>query len=146
MTGFNHIATGVVIAVSVQHPVLAPILSLVSHFILDALPHYDPGYYGPREPYGKQFKPYLIIETLLIPAVLVTSIIIFQNHWLLVLVCALLAYAPDILWAFEKRYGQQKLLKKFYEFHNKIQWGERPWGWTIESVYFFAIGFILLNQ
>lgn len=145
MTGFNHIVTGVAIAVTVQNPILAPLLSLASHFLLDALPHYDPGYYGPHKPYGKQFKPYLVLEAILIPLVLLVSIIIFHNHWLLVLACALAAYAPDILWAFEKRYGHKKILKQFYSFHNKIQWGERPWGWTIESAYFFAIGFIALQ-
>lgn len=143
MTGFNHMVTGVAIAVTVQNPVLAPVLSLISHLVLDALPHYDPGYNGPHKPPGKQFKPYIIIEAILIPIVLLASIIYFQNHWLLVLGCALAAYSPDILWAFEKRHGHRKHLRTFYNFHNKIQWGERSWGWSIEAIYFLALVSIL---
>jgi len=146
MTGFNHMLTGTAIALSVQSPWLAPVLSFASHFILDALPHYDPGYRGPHQQPEKHFKYYIALEIIAIPAVMATSILLFHQHWLLVLGCMLTAYLPDVLWALERRHGHRTFLNKFYAFHNKIQWGERPWGWTIEAVYFFAVGYVLVSN
>ena len=41
MTATNHVATGVLIAVVVPDPWVALPLAFASHFVCDALPHFD---------------------------------------------------------------------------------------------------------
>ncbi len=145
MTGFNHIITGIGIAVTVRHPIAAPLLAFVSHFVLDALPHYDPGYYGPHQAVHKHFKFYILFEAMVIISILAASVFLFQAELWLVLLCAVAAILPDIFWLAEKAHGHRYGLKQFYTFHTIIQWGERRWGWTIELVYFAIISVTLLQ-
>lgn len=130
MTGFNHVLTGVTIAVAVQQPVLAPLLALASHFVLDMLPHFGGVHWF--DTWGKKLITLTIFDTLLCISFVVLGILFFPAHWPLILLCALLAILPDLLWVFHYKYGVKH---RFFVFHQAIQRYERPWGAYVEIVF-----------
>ena len=135
MTGLNHVLTGTVLALSIKNPVIAPLVSLLSHFILDAIPHFG-NFTSIYAPYTKVFKRYLAVEAIGITLILVFALIFFTSSWWLIFVCSFCAIAPDIFWLIEKRLlPENRFRKMFYRLHQGIQWKERPWGWIIEVPY-----------
>jgi len=142
MTGFNHVITGVAIAVSVRHPLLAPLLSLASHFALDSLPHF--GNHPDIVPYNRAFKVYMALEVICMAIITTAGILLFPDLQLLILVCAGLAFLPDFFWIFEPQLSHRNFLtRRFYEFHHAIQTGEHPRGWIIELGYFGLLLFVI---
>jgi hypothetical protein len=140
MTGFNHVLTGIAIAVIVKHPVAAPLLALLSHFVLDALPHFG----GPEwfERWGKPLRRMVIADATLCLLSVVGGIMLFPNIWAIILVCATAATLPDWLWIFYYKY---KIRHRFFEWHLQIQRYERPWGGYVEATYALALGICLWN-
>lgn len=143
MTGINHVLTGVTLAVVTQQPVLAPVLSLISHFILDFVPHF--GNHPKLVPFNRNFKIYLLFETASMAAIVLLGILLFPELWWLLVVCAGLAFLPDFFWIFERQLKNMPVFKQFYSFHHAIQWYERPWGIFVELIYFMAL-LIILSQ
>lgn len=133
MTGFNHATTGAIIALVVKRPELALPMALVSHFVLDSLPHY--GVPTERRRVYKSFYRLLASDAILVPTLLIALLL---SHHYLAFWCAILAVSPDVVWA--PRFLKEHLFEAapslpadpFSRFHKKIQWGERPWGWSIE--------------
>ncbi|MBI2022021.1 hypothetical protein HYS93_04065 [Candidatus Daviesbacteria bacterium] len=148
----NHVLAGSLIGLTVKEPSLAIILSLSSHFVMDALPQF--GYPG-RGGYPEVLKhklSYIVgvitfLSTLLIVLFLVTS-----NMWF-ALICGIVAASPDILgWynyvAYEKKgLSANGLLKLLHvQFHRRIQRFERPWGIYIEVIVFVILLLMLLGR
>ncbi len=130
MTGFNHVLTGVTIAVVVQQPVLAPLVALASHFLLDMMPHF--GGLTWFNNWGKQLIVLTVMDALLCTIFLLLGITFFPQHIHLILLCAVFAILPDLLWIFHYRYGVQH---RFFVFHQAIQRYERPWGAFVEVAF-----------
>lgn len=139
MTGSNHIVAGAIIAVSLPQPAIALPLALVSHLVLDALPHY--GETNRRSWLGRHFDLILFVDAILC-ALFMLAIVVFQPAYtLLIIACGVVAVAPDLLWLpyylADKR-GQVRHSTQLAEFLKWIQWGERPWGIYIEIVWLIA--------
>lgn len=133
MTSFNHVLAGVTIAVTVQQPLLALPLALVSHFVLDAVPHFW------HEKFDAWAKPLFImisVDAVLSITFLTMGILLFPQHTALILGCAALATLPDWLWLLHYKY---KVEHPFFDFHQKIQQFERPWGIFFELPFTIAI-------
>lgn len=120
--------SGAVIATLIPRPLFALPLAFISHFILDALPHYG----------NKTLRqPHWVILSDAIAAISVLAILVALSVQQLFLQvgCALIAASPDLLWlpAFVAELkGKLKPLNKVEHFFNRIQWGERPWGFLVE--------------
>lgn len=141
MTGFNHTLMGSLIGVIVPPPCV-PIVALVSHFVLDAVPHSGQNkwaYIKPDGSYSRGFKIQLIIDATLCFAALFFAIWLFPEKRILITIGAFFAAGPDFLWLFQK-HAKDRLTRGFYTFASKIQWAELPWGWILEIAY--AICFI----
>ena len=69
----NHMVTGAVIALVVKQPALALPLAFLSHFVLDALPHY--GERGEEQMFSRLTR-----------AVIVTDLVVAGSFWLWLLV------------------------------------------------------------
>lgn len=146
MTGFNHAATGAIIAIVIKKPELALPLAFLSHFLLDSLPHY--GVPTERRKIYKSFYRMLASDAVLLP-VLLTALLVHDLY--LAAGCAVIAVSPDIVWL--PRFLKEHLFEAppslpadpFSRFHKKIQWGERPWGWPIEMGWSLCAVFILLK-
>lgn len=137
MTGFNHVLTGVAIAAVIQQPIVAPAAALLSHFVLDSLPHF--GNHPTITPWKKPFLVYLVFDALLSLSALGLGLLLFPELAWLVFICASLAFAPDWLWPLHFLMGKNNW---FFDFHKRIQWGERPWGYWIEAP--FTLGMVTL--
>ena len=141
MTGFNHTLAGTIIAVITPTP-LVPVVALLSHFILDTFPHF--GRSQTVKPYNKKFKLVLIIDALLCFSFLALGLYLFPDKRLAIILGAFFANLPDFMWLL-RDFAKVPSLKWFFNFSEKIQWGERPWGWILEILYAIAFIVILLN-
>lgn len=138
MTGFNHTLAGSIIAVLVPAPI-APILAFASHFLLDMTPHF--GRHPKLYPYTKEFIWLLISDAILCFTALGFSLILFPRLWPIIIVTVFFSTLPDFMWLLD---GRVSWLKGFFKFAEKIQWGERPWGWTLEILYAAIFSILLL--
>lgn len=130
MIGFNHAAAGALIAITLP-PQYVPVVALLSHFVMDALPHF--GNSDTFKPYTKAFKWLLLIDAVMCCMVLGFSWWLFPQHWLIIAVGTFFATLPDFLWLLD---GKVKWLKKYFTFAKRIQWAETPEGWMYELLYF----------
>lgn len=138
MTFTNHLMTGAAIGMAVDRPLIALPLAFLSHFVLDALPHFGTKYHERHEFHVSSLKR----AVLAIDAILGFSLLL----WLLLggyyfgLLCAVTAFSPDFAWV--ARYAAFHLRENiksrnlFSRFHAGIQWCERPWGILVEAGYF----------
>jgi hypothetical protein len=146
MTATNHAVTGALIGIVMANPLAIPV-AFISHFLLDALPHF--GYPGTTL-HSRTIKHVLVLDAAVLSIVSLVLIFTVINP-LLVLVCMLAAILPDIISAQryirEVRTGERETenLHLFGKFHSNIQWCERSWGWIPELVWFAMILFILGN-
>lgn len=131
MTGFNHTLAGCIVAVVVPAP-LTPFVACLSHFLLDATPHF--GRHKKIYPYTNAFKWLLIIDAILCFSALGFSIWLFPHLWWLMIICSAASTLPDFMWLL-KLSDKFKWLRGFFRFASWIQWGERPYGWIYELVY-----------
>lgn len=137
MTGFNHAATGAILALTIKQPELVLPLAFVSHLVLDSVPHFGVGE-SQRES-SKSAERMLWSDIILVPCFFTAMLLITQS-WL-VIAAMFMAILPDLIWfpsfAANHFFGQsfKKPADPFTRFHSWIQWGERPWGWIIEIPY-----------
>ena len=145
MTATNHAMTGAIIGLSVHQPLLALPIALLSHFVLDAIPHY--GSHLPQEVLlkTKGFRQYLFIELLLCVALVVVLGTVQPKHWLLAAICAFVAAAPDLLSInrfLRVRMGKSYHPNVYSRFASAIQWFEKPSGAVVEVAW--AAGCIVI--
>jgi hypothetical protein len=143
MTATNHAVFGAFVAAVVPNPIIAPILALLSHFVLDSLPHFD---FRKKNP--KAFAKLLVIDGFLASIFLLSILFIRPLHWQLLLVCALLAISPDLMWlpgyVRQLKKMPQKAPSTIMKLHAKIQWAEFNYGLAVEIPWlvFFLWAFI----
>jgi hypothetical protein len=149
MRAINHALTGAVIGFVVSDAVLAVPLALASHFVCDAIPHYDAAVqHASKAAWArtKKFK-YLLVSDVLLSTVLILVLALLRpEHWLLAAACAFIATAPDFLWIGRYRAAlsnQSHKDSRFSRFAADIQWFERPIGAVVEVAWFVAGTFLL---
>lgn len=147
MTATNHALTGAAIALIIGQPLIALPAALLSHFVCDALPHFDSSLPSDDWLASRNFKILLVVDAWLC-VILVAVLAIFQpQHWLLAAVCAFLATSPDLLWI--NRFWRVKTNRPwqpnlFSRFAAKIQWFTAPIGAVVEATWFCA-GIVVLS-
>ncbi len=135
MTATNHAVTGAIIGLTVANPVAAVVAALLSHFILDMIPHF-----GSDEDFisTMKFRVMLVVDALLCVALVIFLAWQQPSHWLLAAICAFVATSPDFLWIPMFRaanQGKEYVLKGFYKFASDIQWFARPIGGFVEAIW-----------
>lgn len=134
MTFTNHVLTGSVLGAYLPVPVLLPV-GLVSHFVLDALPHWDMNW--PR------FNLVLVADIL-------TGVLVFlalftllpEVRWQMA-IGAFLCSAPD-LQQIPKLSGRRPWLYPLYRVHHGIQWSQTAQGSVVEGAW--AAAMVLMLQ
>lgn len=145
MNATNHAAAGVVIAVVIKEPAVALPLAFLSHFALDALPHFGYKERGFAN-FFKQRLTYLVVA-LDIVGVMTLLYLIRDSSWI-IYVSGILAVSPDFAWYYRYFFLERKDLSNpgednaFDRWHSRIQWCERPWGLIVEVL--FAVGALYL--
>lgn len=140
MTATNHGLAGAIIAISLQkYPTAALVIAPLSHFLLDAIPHYG-GLTG-AEIRTKKFFRFLFADATL--AVVSTLLVawIWQEVALLIVVCAFLAASPDLMWIYYQYSGRRLMnVHLLPRFHSWTQWSEHKTGLF---VYTDAVWFVI---
>lgn len=131
MLSISHATTGALIAVKVTNPILAIPLILASHFLLDAIPHWDAGtgltskLITPRQAMLQEI-PDLILAVMIIFALYPSSFFLFSNSTLNLQNTAplwggFLAILPDFLEAPRNfLHYEPNLLKPLNRFHHSF--------------------------
>ena len=147
MTGTNHFLTGAAIGLSVTQPVIALPLAFLSHFVLDALPHFGVAYDENLKSRPKIFSRVTWVDAPIGAGLLLLAAL--TQPWL-VPVCMVLALSPDFVWIYKflvlEQSGKLPPTPKgpISQFHKDIQRYERSWGIYVEIV-FAAVLLILVN-
>ena len=156
MTATNHALTGAAIALSVKSPVLAIPLAFVSHFLLDAIPHYNPPkitkdvFTNHFDAWSKkmQYRSFRFIywtDMLLLAAILIVVFLLdisTASVWTVFFSCVA-AVAPDFVGGILYLLRIKKV-DLFTRFHIWFQWMERPWGIYVELIWFILMLLLLV--
>lgn len=147
MTATNHALTGAAIGLLVGEPIIAIPAAVASHFICDALPHYDAKVPGTGRIKSNTFRNYLIVEAAICFLIVLTLFILQPQNWLLASVCAFAAAAPDFGWInkfVKARKGEKHTPNAFSRFAENIQWFHKPIGGWVEAAWALAAIVIIL--
>ena len=139
MTATNHAAAGALIALTIKEPGLVLPLAFISHFVMDALPHF--GYPG-NKGYGEALKHKLTYSVILLDIIGLTILIWFVAgaNWL-TYAAGITALLPDFAGLYDyfgierkKKHGRSNSLiaKLHKKYHRRLEWCERPWSLFIE--------------
>jgi hypothetical protein len=153
VTAPNHALTGALIGLTVSNPALALPLAFLSHFVLDALPHYDP----PKTSNADLFRTrrfvleFIVMGAGLCFALVLLLAVVRPAHWILAAVCAFVATVPDLLWLprflSARRTGKDTIPQQaFFQFHDRIQRHTSPRLLWFEIVWSIVSGAILLTR
>jgi hypothetical protein len=139
MTGLNHVLTGAAIAIGVRQPLLVAPLALVSHFVLDATPHFDHAVYR----YGSKYFAAIMASDAILSISTITALTLFFPQLAgVIAIGALFAILPDFFWLYYYTHGRPQWW--FFRFHTKIQWYERPPGAIVEASYLVFISTVII--
>lgn len=116
-----HAAAGAAIGALMPNPLIAIPVAIASHYILDMVPHWQ----ETLAPYNPNFKTYIRIPIDLFLAIGIVSAIAFWNPlsastiW----IAAIAANVPDLdaLFVLKRRLLEKGVLKKYWDWHCKIQ-------------------------
>lgn len=145
MTASNHMLTGAAIAVMVRQPLLAILLAIISHYLLDTMPHFGIEEEEVEEKRkGRLFWTVFAIDVALLVAWLALLPHMLDSHiapWI-VWTTMIAAYIPDAVWLYRFAYrqvtGRYKRRSKLTQFHANIQ-HEYVWGIVIEAIWCSAL-------
>lgn len=135
MTGTNHFLAGASIGLYISNPIIAVPAAFMSHFAMDALPHFGVAF-DPRT--NKRPK----IFSRVVRADALVSVLLFYfaltNLPALAVVCMIAALSPDFVWVykftFKEKFGKLPPAPKgkLSQIHKDIQKYERTWGLLVE--------------
>ncbi|MFA6587728.1 MAG: hypothetical protein WCT08_01525 [Patescibacteria group bacterium] len=116
-----HVLAGSTISLAIGNPVLSAPICFATHFILDALPHWNypipKKYTHSLKTYYKFFGPDLVL-TILIEIILLT---LFRRYWYFILWGSFWSALPDYLTLYKNKKPYKTLLKGYFKFHDKVQ-------------------------
>lgn len=143
----NHLLAGALIVMAIKNPYVALPLALLSHFALDALPHYGYNRKG-FDTWLRHRLSFFVTAADFVAVILVLAVIISNSYWM-ALFGGLLAVTPDVVWVYHYIKYERKNLTARYgllsRLHISIQWCERPWGFVVEFFVFVAMFYALLT-
>lgn len=145
MIATNHVITGALIAGTITTPVIALPLAVISHFALDALPHFsDNKRFALHKP---AFTQLLLTDALLAASVLLLIFAAAPENWFIIAAGGVLAASPDLMWLSEYqraiRHQKKPKRNRLARFHAKIQWSATPYGALVELAW-LCMGLFLL--
>ncbi len=141
MTATNHALTGALIGLVIGQPWVALPVSFLSHFICDAIPHFDPVMPTDQWIKTRKFRNLLIADGSLCMLLVTILAIVQPSYWLLASFCAFLATSPDLFWINQfitTRRGMVWRPNAFSRFASAIQWFTAPIGAVVEAVWFLS--------
>jgi len=145
MVGLNHAISGALIAVAVDKPAIALPAALLSHFALDATPHWN---YGLKRPF-KQLA--MVLDLTFSLSILLVLSATLDDSARLIIAGVFLGMLPDAMWLPAIARGEASAMNKntplhfLRRLHRKLQWCEVSWGWVVEAIWLVGTVIILLR-
>ncbi len=124
-----HVALGAAIATKIPNPYIALPLALLSHFVLDRIPHWNPHFYTETKKYGKPTKQSTSLALVDSLAALGLGLAIAgrslpdTGKFAIIVLCCLLAVLPDQIktpFFFVKK-TRDGWLKRWVNFERSLQ-------------------------
>jgi len=146
MRAINHALTGAVVGLTISNPIVAVGIAFVSHFALDAIPHYDD---KRRFDLGTRGFTFILLLDATLCLFLVATLFAFSpDDWFMPSLCAFAATSPDLMWI--SRYLTARVTGKdpgvkgvIQQFHHHIQWKAWPGGLWIELAWATSTVFLV---
>jgi hypothetical protein len=142
MTGLNHALTGATVAALINEPAIALPAALLSHFVVDMIPHWD--YKVPGGLAGRK-KIMAFDLALSLGLLLILSLVVDATPWVIV-AGGLLGILPDTMWLrffmtgkADPSNGNKNPMHLLRRFHLGIQWSETPAGIYVEAAWFVLV-------
>jgi|GEM_PF-136105 len=157
MTAPNHALTGAVIGLSVANPWLALPMAFLSHFVCDAIPHFDIADTAKTSALSRiRTRKFFLIQIVGGGCLCVLLVLVLAfaqpRHWLLAAIAAFVATLPDVLWfpryLHIKRTGKDVDMEHpnvLWKVHNRIQWFAAPRFAWLEAVWCVVFGAAVLS-
>ena len=145
MTATNHFVTGALIASIVPNHVLGLALALLSHVVLDAIPHFGVAV----ENNLKVFVPVLVADSALAAALILFIFFKQPSEYLWVIAGGIASTSPDLLsipYFISSIKKRPHKLGKVQTFLGSVQWSESVPGIGIEAIWLGVIGVILFQK
>lgn len=142
---------GAVVATALQQPFLVIPAALMSHFVLDVIPHFGIEEDQPVERNQHPlFRYILAIDVLMVLSFLAMLPLVLTgvvSRWVL-LTGMVVAWIPDLVWirGFMSEVRTKVNFTRYSwlsHFHQRIQWFERPSGLVVELIWFGAMATLL---
>jgi hypothetical protein len=136
MQAINHTVTGGLIALTIRQPALVAPLALVSHFVLDVIPHY-----GSYPPFRRGTQTYYRIIALDgVASIIAYNVMVhlWPQYLLVISLGVFFSLLPDLLWPLALYVKQRGPLWAFFRFHKGIQ-HESGRGIAVEVVWFWLM-------
>lgn len=138
MTATNHALTGALIGLAIGNPWVAAPLALLSHYVLDVIPHFGDKD-NPDRIKTTFFRNFLLVDALFCVLLVGTLAVLQPQYWFLACVCAFLGAAPDMSYISAFIDAKKKKPHKFGLYNRlgiAIQWYEKPEGALVEFAWF----------
>lgn len=144
MRAINHALTGATIGLVLPAPIALP-AAFLSHFVLDAIPHFGSENTGTS---SRAFNYILAADALLCIGLVVILAVNQPAHWIVASISAFLATSPDLMWIgkyLQAQRGKAVVASKHWllRFHTWIQWFEQPAGLVTEIVWFAGLSWLI---
>ncbi len=148
MTGLNHAVTGAVVAAAINQPAVALPAAFLSHFVIDAIPHYDYVHLLNHRRLLRSFIAFDAIACLVFGFILGYSI---HQHTALIIWGAIFGTLPDamlwipaILQRAQKKVSTPGFLIRVRQVHKDLQ-RETGWGILIEAGWLVLMSSLLIR-
>lgn len=147
MRAVVHVAAGAAIVATIQNPWISLPVAVLSHFVLDALPHYGDIKAHRAQQLAEQ-RWAVPLDALAALVVLLAIVIVYPDQPWLVALGGVLCASPDIGHVFPfvryLRTGDASPARDWLSrFHDKIQWCERRWGIAVELPFLAVMLYVL---
>ncbi len=145
MTATNHFVTGALIASVEPNHALGLVLALLSHVLLDAIPHFGVAV----ENNLKIFVPVLVVDSALAAALILVIFFRQPHEYLWVISGGIAAASADLLsipYFISSIKKRPHKFGKVQTFLGSVQWSESVPGIGVEVVWLGVIGAILFQK
>jgi len=132
MISLNHVLAGTAIALAVKEPLLIAPLAFLSHFVLDAIPHFS--YEWP----GWKFRTLWAIDAVASSIAILVLATFQPSLAFAVIVGGFCAELPDVFWLYERLVVKGESSFWYFKFHRVIQWSETRRG------LFYELGYLIV--
>lgn len=133
MPGIVHLLIGAVIAILIPNTALMIVVAIISHYVLDFIPHIDPETFAAKErPYSIIQKIGLTVDIILVGAFAI-SLFLIKNTNGNIFAGAIAALLPDLLSPLES----YSVFFPLHKIHRFFHWDERRakyWDWYIAGL------------